>query len=293
MKQEIIRLWSACNQKCLFCNQEDIFDAKWKAAILTELLQSKKKGVQRIVISWWEPTLFRSQLEFTISTSLRLWFQEIELQSNAVLLSNKTYAEKLKSLWLTRAMISLHAFDSETSDSLTQAKWTHTLTIKWIKNLIDTWVSTTLNFVTNRFNYTQLPQYTQYMHKNIDWFSSISFSIVVPGTLTKQFDLLPKYSLIAPYLKKAYQYCIDNSIHFQNPWCGIPVCFIPEYFEYSLEYQSLRSQEQSDEFILEKNSGNKSQGPECARCHYNTSCLWVWKWYSDMYGYWELSPIIQ
>lgn len=291
MKQEIIRLWSACNQKCLFCNQEEIFDAKTKKSILTELVDSKRKGVERIVISWGEPTLFRAELEFTIITSQRLGFKKIELQSNAVLLSSLAYTQKLKDMGVTDAMISLHAFDDETSDTLTQAKWTHKLTLKWIKNLIEVWVVTTLNFVTNRLNYTQLESYTRDVHKNIPGFKWISFSIVVPGTLTTEFDLLPKYSEISPYLIKAYQYCIDNNIDFQNPGCGIPLCFVKDYYKNSLEYRELYSQRLDDEFILEKNSGNKSKGSQCSTCSFNNYCLWVWNGYAQKYGYEELKPI--
>lgn len=257
MKQEIIRLWSACNQRCLFCNQEEEFDKKKKKDILYELLSFKRKWVDRLVISGWEPTIFREELFFCIKTWKSLWFKDIELQSNAVLLSDYNYVKRLYNLWLTSSMISLHSFKPESSDYLTQANWTFDKTLIWIKNLISIWVKTSLNIVINKYNYNTILEYLEFIHKKIFWFDSISLSIVVPWRLTVESDLLPNYNILSPFLIKAYNYCIENNIEFQNPWCWIPVCFVKDYYKYSLEYQNLIWNNKNDEFILDRNKSNK------------------------------------
>ena len=48
MKQEIIRLWSNCNQKCLLCNKEDIFKVKSKNELKVLLLQDEKQNCLRM-----------------------------------------------------------------------------------------------------------------------------------------------------------------------------------------------------------------------------------------------------
>lgn len=293
MKQDIIRLWSACNQKCLFCNQEDIFDVKKKKQILSELLWMKQKKVERLVVSWWEPTLFKKELLFTLSVWKKLWFKMIELQSNAVLLANNNYVLELKEKWLDTSMISLHSYDSDTSDFLTQASWTHKKTLEGIHNLIEAWIKTTLNIVINNSNYIDLLKYVQYVHENILGFSDISFSVVVPGKLTKENRLLPQYKYIAPHLIEAYQYCIENNIRFQNPWCGIPVCYVKEYYKYSLEYQNYKTWNKYDEFILNKNKWNKVKSDKCRQCIFDSYCLWVWYWYAEIHWVWDISPILK
>lgn len=291
MKQEIIRLCSACNQRCLFCNQEEKIDKKEKKQILLELLSFKKKWIERLVISWWEPTLFKEKLYFTIKTGKSLWFQNIELQSNAVLLFDYNYVNKLFELWLNYAMISLHSFDDSISDELTQSKWTFDKTILWIKNLINIWIETSLNIVINKVNYKYLIEYLIFIKKEMIWFTSISLSVVVPWKLTIKNDLLPDYNDLSLYLIQAYDFCIKNNIDFQNPWCWIPVCFVPDYYKYSLEYQNLINNNKNDEYILDKNKFNKIKSEKCGECIFDNYCLWLWKWYVEKHWFNWLIPI--
>lgn len=292
MKQEIIRLWSACNQECLFCNQEEVFEKKSKKQILYELISFKRKWVERLVISWWEPTIFKEELYFTIITWKSLGFRDIEIQSNAVLLSNYAYAKYLFDVGLNSSMISLHYFEGIVSDDLTQRKWTFAKTVSWINNLVKAWVKTSLNIVINRRNYTNILEYLYFINTHIVWFDNISLSIVVPWELTIKNDLLPRYSELSRYLIEAYDYCIQYNIDFQNPWCWIPVCFIKDYARYSLEYQNLINKNKYDEFILEKNSPAKIKSEACEKCIFNNYCLWLWRWYVGLYWFDEVKPIV-
>lgn len=293
MKQEIIRLWSACNQKCLFCNQEEIFDKKNKKQILFELLSFRKKHVEKLVISWGEPTLFKDELFFTIKIWKELWFKNIEIQSNAILLSNYSYVEELYNLGLNSALISLHSFKSDISDELTQSIWTFDKTLLWINNLLKIWISTGINIVINKKNYKNLLDYLSFIKKNIKWFNWLSLSVIVPWNLAIKNDLLPNYTDLSKYMIEAYNYCIKNKIYFQNPWCWIPVCFVKDFYKYSLEYQNYKSWNIYDELILEKNMSNKIKSEKCRNCILNKYCLWVWKWYVELYWHEELNPIIK
>ena len=291
MKQEIIRLGSDCNQKCIFCNQEENIPKKSKKSILWELLEMRKRKIEDLIISWWEPTLFKEELIFTIKIWKKLWFKNIELQSNAVLLSDFNYSKLLFDVWLDSAMISLHHFEEEFSDEITQAKGTFKKTIVWIKNLINVWVRTSLNIVINRKNYKFILDYVKYIDHNIKGFDDISLSIVVPWKLTKQNNLLPKYSEIAPFLIKAYKYCIENNIEFQNPWCWIPVCYVKDFYTYSMEYSNYKSWKMYNESDLEKNKKNKIKSEKCKKCIFDKYCLWLWKWYVELYWFDDLVPI--
>lgn len=292
MKQEIIRLWSDCNQKCLFCNQEDEIKKKEKREILFELLSFKKKWVERLVISWWEPTLFKHELFFTIETAKKLRFKDIELQSNAVLLHDINFVKEMKNIWLISSMISLHSHNSKTSDYLTQANTTFKKTIEWIENLIWEWINTSLNIVINKQNYKDILNQIIFINENIIWFKDVSLSIVVPWKLTIKNNLLPKYETISKHLIEAYDYCIANNIKFQNPWCWIPICFVKDYYKYSLEYNNYKSWNIYDELVLEKNKKNKIKSNKCKKCVFDKYCLWLWKWYVELYWFENLKPII-
>jgi MoaA/NifB/PqqE/SkfB family radical SAM enzyme len=293
MKQEIIRITSSCNQKCLFCNQEEYIKTKTKKQILLELLNFKKDNISYLIISWWEPTLCKEELFFTIITWKKLWFKYIELQSNAVLLSNLEYVKELKQKWLNWAMISLHSFESVVSDYLTQAPSTFNKTILWIKNLIELWIETTINIVINKKNYNKVLDYVIFVKDNFKWFKQLSLSIVVPWKSTKENNLLPEYSEISKYLIEAYDYCIKNKIHFENPWCWIPVCYIKDYYKYSLEYQNYKEWNKYNELVLEKNKRNKIKSEKCTNCIFDNYCLWLWKWYIDVHWFNDLNPIIK
>ena len=149
--------------------------------------------------------MFKNELLFTIETWKKIWFKQIEIQSNAILLSDINYVKKIKELWLSNAMISLHSYISDESDFLTSAPGTFNKTIIWIKNLIDEWIETTLNIVLNKVNYKSLFLYLEYINNNIIWYNDISLSVVVPWKLTKKNNLLPKYSELTKELVKWYE----------------------------------------------------------------------------------------
>ncbi len=79
-------------------------------------------------------------------------FEQIELQTNAVLLDRKDHAEALAKAGLTSAQISLHGPDSAISDRLTAAPGTHARTLRGIDNLLANGVHCLLNHLIFRDN---------------------------------------------------------------------------------------------------------------------------------------------
>jgi hypothetical protein len=48
-----------------------------------------------------------------------------------------------------------------------------------------------------------------------------------------------------------------------------------------------------DEYVLEKNKLNKQKSEKCESCIFDKYCLWLWKWYVELYWFEWLKPIVK
>ena len=287
-RSEIILLSSLCNQECLFCNAQ-----KSKTLSLNEvksrLSSLKEEGINHIIFSGGEPTLYPHIFK-AINLAKKLKFVEIEIQTNALVCSQQ-FVKKLKKSGLTSALVSLHSHKPKISDNLTGDQGNLVKTLKGINNLSKEDISIIPNIVINKKNYKDLIEYVKFVMENIPTLNYISFSVVMPGETAVNNKMVPKYSVIQPYLLEVYEYCREKGMPFMISSSGIPVCLIPEFRDFSIEYKTLKFRDKSLGDNIEMDSREKVKRKDCIQCAYNNYCFGVWKNYTSLYGLTELKPI--
>ena len=287
-RSEIVLLSSLCNQECLFCNAQ-----KSKTLSLNEiksrLSSLKEKGINHIIFSGGEPTLYPHIFK-VINWAKKLKFAEIEIQTNALVCSQQ-FVKKLKKSGLTSAFVSLHSYKPKISDNLTGAQGNFAKTLKGINNLCKESISIIPNIVINKKNYKDLIEYVKFVMENIPTLNYISFSVVMPGGIAIDNKVVPKHSVIQPYLLKVYEYCREKGIPFIISSSGIPICLIPEFKDFSIEYKTLKFRDKRIRDSIEIDSREKVKRNDCVQCAYNNYCFGIWKNYTSLYGLTELKPI--
>jgi len=287
-RSEVILLSSLCNQECLFCNAQ-----KSKTISLDEvksrLSSLKEKGINHIIFSGGEPTLCPYIFK-VINLAKKLKFAEIEIQTNALVCSQQ-FVKKLKKSGLTSALVSLHSHKPKISNNLTGAQGNFAKTLKGINNLCKEDISIIPNIVINKKNYKNLIEYVEFVMENIPTLDYISFSVVMPGETAVDNKMVPKYSVIQPYLLKAYEYCREKGIPFIISSSSIPICLMPEFKDFSIEYKILKFRDKSLGDSIEIDSREKVKRKDCVQCVYNNYCFGVWKNYVSLYGLVELKPV--
>ncbi|MDP1823167.1 MAG: radical SAM protein [Archangium sp.] len=133
-----------CNQVCTFCELADMNVELTKDKVHAAIVQSRARGSKRIIITGGEPTLSPHLAQY-VAAAKQQGFEQIELQTNAVLLDKPGLALALREAGLTSAQVSLHGPDSALSDALTAAPGTHRRTLGGIDKLLAAGVRVLLN----------------------------------------------------------------------------------------------------------------------------------------------------
>jgi MoaA/NifB/PqqE/SkfB family radical SAM enzyme len=274
----MIRLTDKCNEKCLFCN----IPSNCQTLVLSRVKKEMKDNMSKsICFTGGEPTIYPF-IEEAIKYARKQGIKDIELQSNCLIFANKALVEKFKRLGLTSVFVTIHSGNEKLFETITQVKGSFSRTIAGIKNLIEAKINIRINVVINSFNYKELLDITIFIHKNFPDILSIDYSFIVPSEkVIKSPFLLPKITPVLPYLRKAYKYCEKNNIKFINPGCGLPLCFIPQYKNISLEYKLLKNKKNK---YLINNQKEKVKFPKCLRCEFDHYCLGYWRNYLKIHG---------
>ncbi len=140
-----------CNQVCTFCELADMDVDLAPAKIRAALDAARARGSTRVIITGGEPTLSPDLVEH-VAYARAVGFEEIELQTNAVLLDRPGAAQRLRDAGLTSAQISLHGPDEAVSDRLTAAPGTHRRTLRGVDELLAAGVTCLLNHLVFKDN---------------------------------------------------------------------------------------------------------------------------------------------
>jgi MoaA/NifB/PqqE/SkfB family radical SAM enzyme len=283
----IIRLTDKCNEKCLFCNfQEKVLELSLQD--LEDKLNNLRHDSDLVIFSGGEPTL--SPLLFSaIVMAKKMNFTMIQLQTNALRLTDNNFVKELKNCGLDQAFIPILSHQPEIADELTALPGSWQKTISGINNLLSEEIGVRINIVINSKNYKKLLSLVKFIADKFPGIQGIDFSFVVSdGLALKNKYIVPKFSQVMPYLLMAYKYCETVGIDYANPGCGVPVCFLPEkYKNISFEYQLLKEKEEdydSYDEIIKLNQSNKIKLAKCQRCSESKYCLGIWQGYIKIHG---------
>jgi molybdenum cofactor biosynthesis enzyme MoaA len=149
-----------CNQVCTFCELADMDTDLAPEKVRAAIDHSRARGSRRLIVTGGEPTLSPNLVEY-VRYARDAGMENIELQTNAVLLDKPGLAEALREAGLTSAQVSLHGPDAEVSDRLTAAPGTHKRTLVGVDNLLRVGVRVLLNHLIFKDNCHLLGEFVE------------------------------------------------------------------------------------------------------------------------------------
>ncbi|HEY3352385.1 MAG TPA: radical SAM protein, partial [Polyangia bacterium] len=161
---EWVTLTNRCNNRCLFCYELGPDGARQSAwdeepeAVLRKLREARERGFGGVVLTGGEPTIAIT-LGLALAEARALGFEEVILATNGRRLAYGPYAERLARAGLTHAHVSLYSHDAKVHDGLTLAPGSFNQTVDGIRHLVRLGVTVTANYIVNRRNFRDLPQY--------------------------------------------------------------------------------------------------------------------------------------
>jgi len=293
---KILRLGLTCNAKCLFCNvPAELFLSKemstHEAKAEIERLVSLNKGM-KLDITGGEPTI-RKDLPELVRYASRNGIKIIQVQTNGILLANKSYVKNLKAAGLNKVFVGLHSHIPKIHDYLVGLSGASKKCIQGIENSLESDIEVILNPVITTKSYKKLPNYIKFIKGNFSQVISISLSVVQPrGRAWLNRYLVPRYGIIDPYIKEALRLGNKYKLIINNPYCGLPLCIGGwyKYLEQCVEYceNILKKRKISGDISV---SQDKIKAAHCAECDLNKFCNGVWREYSLFYPLSDLKPI--
>jgi len=325
---------STCNLKCKFCYYGDSACIKEKDPSLNKIKSWLKKayklGARDVDFCGGEPTL-RNDFPEILEYSQNLGYRIISVTTNGLKMADLKYTQMLINSGLNDVLFSLHGYNAETHDSLTCVPGSFKKIIKAIKNVKKTGTILRINSTVNKENYKDLEKFARLICKLQP--DSLNFIKFNPWdvALENAKDLMPKYSEMAPYLKKAID-IMDKDIK-KISLRYFPFCFMQGYEKYisdmwQILYDTdewgiyyiqgnLQKKKFSDYLALSKkiiknipiiirikpslsfdnmrtDFGSKYlyiQPKKCKKCAYSNICPGIDKAYPKLYGSDEVMPI--
>lgn len=226
----LVRTGFRCNQDCGFCWQSRAWPGYDAAQVRIWIEDLHRLGARHLTISGGEPTLDRA-LPDHVRFARDLGMRHIEIETNAVQIGKRpALATELKEAGLTRAFVSLHTGDAETSDVATRAPGTHARTVAGIRALLQAQVHVILNAVVLRDTVHQLPDLPAFVRRTFGkggWFGGMSVSVpVLPFEYALTTKILAEPEDVRASLAKTIDAAEENGIlifGIDGP-CGPPLC---------------------------------------------------------------------
>lgn len=279
----IVRVNFHCNQACLFCfvstHLPPPADADVRAAIVAI---SRRHGV--LALSGGEPTL-NPRLADYVRLGKREGARHIELQTNAIRLSDPALARELAAAGVDEALVSMHGPSAEISDAVTAAPGTFEKTARGVDELIASDIRVRLNFVFCEVNRAHFPAFVELVARRWPG-ATITFSFVGSHTdvVPRSAALIPRYSDILPALVAglAAAHAAGVTITGFESKCGMPLCLVPGGHTLYFELPEISPGADGGEFI---------KPDACGGCALTARCWGLRRGYVELHGVHELRPV--
>jgi len=295
LKKADIKIGFLCNNNCLFCVQGDEKKkfGNQSAIKIKQILRQASRDCQIAVFTGGEPTI-RNDIMELVAFAKKLKFPIIQIQSNGRLFALPDFCQKIIAAGANEFALALHGHSPQLHDYLTGSAGSFKQTCLGIKNLKSLGQPVLMNSVVVKPNYRHLPAIAKLLvGLGVDQFQ---FALVHPlGSAAKNFDsLVPRMSLVAPYLKKA----LDIGRYFNKKVMteAVTYCFLEGYEDCISEnimpaMKIFELDRIIPDFTKVRISQAKAKGPDCPKCKYFKTCEGPWKEYPQKFGWDEFVPI--
>ena len=294
MKKADIKTGFLCNNDCKFCVQGD---EKKKLGNKSEseirkILKDANRDCDIVVFTGGEPTV-RRDLVSLVRYAKKLGFKTIQIQSNGRMFAYEKFCKETIKAGANEFALALHGHTPEIHNWLTGSN-SFIQTLQGIKNLKRLKQRVITNTVITKSNYRHLPEIAKLLISlDIDQFQ---FAFVhALGSAAKNFgSVVPRMSLVAPYLKKAL--IIGKYFNKEAMAEAVPYCFLAG-FEDRVSENIMPKMKIFDfkhivpDFKKARVAEGKIKGPRCKKCKYFSVCEGLWKEYPEKFGWNEFVPI--
>jgi MoaA/NifB/PqqE/SkfB family radical SAM enzyme len=159
-KRNWVRLTFDCNNRCVFCLDSDTHDGQMRdrEEIKRQILDGRRKGATRLILSGGEPTIHPNYLDF-IRLGARAGYRKIQTVTNGRLFSYPQFLDGCVSAGLSEITFSLHGPNARIHDALVGVKGAFDEEIAGLKNaLADPRLVVNVDIVINRANVAHLAE---------------------------------------------------------------------------------------------------------------------------------------
>ncbi|MFT4304445.1 MAG: radical SAM protein [Candidatus Woesearchaeota archaeon] len=294
MKRLDIKTGFICNNNCIFCVQADnkYTGNRSNQAIKKDLIESRKR-CEGVVFTGGEVTIRTDFLEL-VKFANDLGYRSIQIQSNGRMFSSLEFCKKTILAGATEFSPSLHGYCEKQHDLLVNASGSFNQVMKGIKNLKSLGCKVITNTVVVKQNYKDIPKIAKLLVQlGVNQFQ-FAFVHAMGNAWKNKESVVPKMSIVSPYIKKGLQIGIDAGKMVMVE--AIPYCmmqgyenYIAEKFMPETEIRGKKIQNTND-FGFQRKVQGKTKFSQCKKCRYNSICEGVWHDYADIYGGKEFVP---
>ena len=301
IKKTVIIIGYACNNRCMFCideNKRKLYN-KTTQEIKNEMIEAKNRGTTYIELIGGETTIRPDALEL-VSFAKDLGFNTINMATNGRMFSYLEYTKKMIKAGLTDIIFSIHGHNAEIHDNLTKSLGSFKQLLAGLNNFkklgFDKIGS---NTTIVKQNYKYLPQIGKFIFDQGIRNSEFIFVDPSYGAAYDNFqELVPKISKIAPYVRKCLDIGKKNKIpHWHIRY--VPLCYFQDHLNQISELQEVNTFKTEhlapdfENFNVEESRKEigRERTKKCKGCKLFNKCEGIWKEYIRHYGDEELKPI--
>jgi MoaA/NifB/PqqE/SkfB family radical SAM enzyme len=279
----VVRINFHCNQACWFCFVSTHLPPASNARV-HEAIDDIARRCGILVLSGGEPTL-HPELPELVRRGKAAGARAIELQTNAIRLSDPTLVQSLAEAGVDVAFVSLHGACAQTSDGITRAPGTFDRTVLGLDNLHHSPIAVRINFVLCRPNHEEFPAFVQLVAQR--WPKAaitVSFVGLSTDLVPRSRELVPRYAEVLPNLERGIAIAAQHGVRIEgfDSMCGIPLCLVPGDPARFAALAPIPAGYDGGEF---------TRADACGRCVLEDRCFGLRRGYAAMYGTAELVPI--
>lgn len=275
----ILPINNVCNQRCLFCSAEGRKESIGKKT-LNNIINNTS---EMLVITGGETTLCKDLFWIIEQAKKRKLF--VELQSNGVTFSYKSFATRLVFAKVDLFNINFPSHIPEISDTITRTRGFFAKRMEGINNLLDCGAAVRLTHIINSLNYKHLEDFVSFVGENFPKIKYIQFSFVkIIGAAKHNKSVIANYEEVAPFLITALKKCGQAKIECVID--HIPPCYLGPYAKLHVDYNKKISGADMKNAMKEK-----KQLPGCLQCALAPYCPGVRKEYAKLFPHVTVNPI--
>lgn len=277
-KRNWVRLTYDCNDHCVFCLDAHAHNGtnRDRNEIKEQILDGRRKGAQRLILSGGEPTIHPNYVDF-IRLGAMAGYEKIQTVTNGRMFAYREFLTRCLDAGLGEITFSIHGPNAKIHDALVGTKGAFEQEVKGLKYALeDGRPIINIDVCVNRGNVKQLPallkKFTDMGVLEYDLLHVIPFgNAYTEGKETLFYDL----EKMRPYLLEAFAYSKKPGIHI---WLNR---FPPQHLEgyehliqdpYKLN-DEVRGRKEEYKLLLEEGEPLDCRAPHrCGFCYMEPLC---------------------